>query len=83
MCNCMKKSGVGNSCSSKRGTLKKYRKQLAGIYNTSSKKEVRDFISGELKSIDSMLNNFNFCPTKEFITAYKTATDATISELSK
>jgi hypothetical protein len=78
----MKKSG-GTSCTSKRGTLRKYRRQLTTIYNISAKKEVKDFISGELSSINEMLKNFNFCPTKEFIIAYKTTTDATISELSK
>ena len=82
MCSsCMRKKG-GTTCLSRRGELRRYRRELTSIYNLSDNTQLRLFIKGELDTLKMLIADASFCPTKEYINSYKTTTDATISELT-
>jgi hypothetical protein len=77
----MRKKG-GTTCLSRRGELRRYRRELTSIYNLSDNTQLRLFIKGELDTLKMLIADASFCPTKEYINSYKTTTDATISELT-
>ena len=78
---CMRKKG-GTTCLSRRGDLRRYKKQLTTVYNITNSTQVRLFLKGELDTLRMLIADASFCPTKEYINSYKTTTDATISELT-
>lgn len=82
MCgSCMRKKG-GTTCLTRRGELRKYKKELTTVFNITNSTQVRLFLKGELDTLKMLIKDVTFCPTKEYINSYKTTTNATISELT-
>jgi len=78
---CMKRNGT-SVCSTRRSQLRKYRTELATKSTITQSNPLKEFLAIEIESIDNLLSNQDFCPTRQYINQYKLATDAKISEFN-
>lgn len=78
---CMKKRGV-STCSLRRSQLRKYKITLSTLQTTTQINDLKEMLGREITTLNNMLANQDFCPTRQYITQYKSTINAEISKFT-